>query len=295
MDIDIQSIDSELDFLRELKDGLKRLWPGKVVMGKHTVFVSTKYGDVIADWKTVRFPSNPYTYYRKNKTPEKFISFILSGIGKFSKIRENAISEISPSDAIGEKFEAVHSEWLRLMNLDIADSGMSDMEVAEQMDTLCGTFAEAVINQTKIYADIFKAKIGEINVVRRRMNALGTCYIKEKRIDINVRNIALPPACVRETILHEICHLFIPNHNLSFLRKLEEMCHTVGLIRECGYVIPELGGISRYSAVLADENDWNNYKKTSAIISSRIPKDYLQQRINLSVHQSESPERNHII
>ena len=262
----------ELDFLRELKDGLKRLWPGKVVMGKHTVFVSTKYGDVIADWKTVRFPSNPYTYYRKNKTPEKFISFILSGIGKFSRIRENAISEISPSDAIGEKFEAVHSEWLRLMNLDIADSGMSDMEVAEQMDTLCGTFAEAVINQTKIYADIFKAKIGEINVVRRRMNALGMCYIKEKRIDINVRNIALPPAYVRETILHEICHLFISGHNLSFCRKLEEMCHTVGLIRECGYVIPELGNLRRYSAVLADENDWNNYKKTSAIITSWISK-----------------------
>lgn len=272
MDIDIQSIDSELDFLRELKDGLKRLWPGKVVMGKHTVFVSTKYGDVIADWKTVCFPSNPYTYYRKNKTPEKFISFILSGIEKFSRIRENVISEISPSDAIGKKFDVIHSEWLRLMDLDIAALGMSDMEVAEQMDALCDTFAETVINQTKIYADIFKAKIGEINVVRRRMNALGMCYIKEKRIDINVRNIALPPACVRETILHEICHLFIPNHNLSFYRKLEDMCHAVGLIRNCGYVVTELGGISRYSAVLADENDWNNYKKTSAIISSWISK-----------------------
>ena len=104
------------------------------------------------------------------------------------------------------------------------------------------------------------------------MNALGMCYIKEKRIDINVRNIALPPAYVRETILHEICHLFISGHNLSFCRKLEEMCHTVGLIRECGYVIPELGNLRRYSAVLADENDWNNYKKTSAIISSWISK-----------------------
>lgn len=134
VNIDMQSIDSEHDFLMELKDGLKRLWPGKVVMGKHTVFVSTKYGDVIADWKTVRFPSNPFTY------------------------------------------------------------------------------------------------------------------------------------------LHEICHLFIPNHNLSFYRKLEDMCHAVGLIRNCGYVVTELGGISRYSAVLADENDWNNYKKTSAIISSWISK-----------------------
>ena len=272
MDIDIQSIDSELDFLRELKDGLKRLWPGKVVMGKHTVFVSTKYGDVIADWKTVCFPSNPYTYYRKNKTPEKFISFILSGIEKFSRIRENVISEISPSDAIGKKFDVIHSEWLRLMDLDIAALGMSDMEVAEQMDALCDTFAETVINQTKIYADIFKAKIGEINVVRRRMNALGMCYIKEKRIDINVRNIALPPACVRETILHEICHLFIPNHNLSFFRKLEEMCHTVGLIRNCGYVIPELGNLRRYSVIPADENDWNNYENSSAIITSWISK-----------------------
>ena len=60
VNIDMQSIDSEHDFLMELKDGLKRLWPGKVVMGKHTVFVSTKYGDVIADWKTVYFPSNTY-------------------------------------------------------------------------------------------------------------------------------------------------------------------------------------------------------------------------------------------
>ncbi len=34
------------------------------------------------------------------------------------------------------------------------------------------------------------------------MNALGMCYIKEKRIDINVRTIALPPAAVREIILH---------------------------------------------------------------------------------------------
>ena len=262
----------ELDSLREIKNGLKRLWPGKIVMGRHTVIVSTKYGDVFVDLKTVRFPSNPYTYYRRGKTPEKFISFILSGIEKFSRIRENVIPEISPSDAIGKKFEAIHSEWLRLMNLDIADSGISDMEVAEQMGALCDTFAETVINQTKIYADIFKAKIDEINVVRRRMNALGMCYIKEKRIDINVRNIALPPVCVRKTILHEICHLFIPNHNLDFHRKLEEMCHTMGLIRECGYVIPELGGISRYSVVLADENDWNNYENSSAIISSWISK-----------------------
>lgn len=262
----------ELDSLREIKNGLKRLWPGKIVMGRHTVIVSTKYGDVFVDLKTVSFPSNPYTYYRRGKAPEKFISFILSGIEKFSRIRENVISEISPSDALGKKFEAIHSEWLRLMDLDIAASGMSDMEVAEQMEALCDTFAETVMNQTKIYADIFQAKIGEINVVRRRMNALGMCYIKEKRIDINVRTIALPPVCVRETILHEICHLFIPNHNLGFYRKLEEMCHTVGLIRNCGYVVPELGNLRRYSVVPADENDWNNYERSSAIISSWISK-----------------------
>lgn len=99
------------------KDGLKRLWPGKVVMGKHTVIVSTK---------------------------------------------------------LGKKFEAIHSEWLRLMNLDIANSGMSDIEVAEQMEALCDTSTEAVMNQTKIYTDIFQAKIDEINV-KKRMNVLGLC------------------------------------------------------------------------------------------------------------------------
>lgn len=261
--------------LEHLKELLSESYPNEAFFDKddHCVRVRSEYGDVIADWKTVRFPSNPYTYYRKDRAPEKFISFILSGIEKFSRIRENAISEISPSDAIGKKFEAIHSEWLRLLNLDIADSGMSDMEVAEQMDALCGTFAETVINQTKIYADIFKAKIDEINVVRRRMNALGMCYIKEKRIDINVRNIAWPPVCVREIILHEICHLFFSGHNLDFFRKLEEMCHTVGLIRNCGYVVPELTlNNSKYEVVVTKRADWDNYERSSAVISSWISK-----------------------
>lgn len=50
-----------------------------------------------------------------------------------------------------------------------------------------------------------------------------------------------------------------------------------------------------FESVVPVESDWKNYENSSAIISSRIPKDYLQQRINLSVHQPESPERNHII
>ena len=60
------------------------------------------------------------------------------------------------------------------MNLDIANSGMSDIEVDEQMEALCDTFTEAVMNQTKIYTDIFQAKIDEINV-KKRMNVLGLC------------------------------------------------------------------------------------------------------------------------
>ena len=259
--------------LEHLKGLLSESYPNEAFFDKddHCVRVRSEYGDVIADWQTVRFPLNPYIYYRKDRAPEKFISFILSGIEKFSRIRENVISEISPSDALGKNFEAIHSEWLRLMNLDIANSGMSDMEVTEQMEALCDTFAETVMNQTKIYADIFQTKIDEINV-KKRMDALGRCYIKDNRIDINVRTIALPPVCVRETILHEICHLFIPNHNLGFYRKLEEMCHTVGLIRNYGYVVPELGNLRRYSVVPADENDWNNYERSSAIISSWISK-----------------------
>lgn len=260
--------------LEHLKDFLSESYPNEAIFDKegHCVRVRSEYGDVIADWKTVHFPSNPYTYYRKDRAPEKFISFILSGIEKFSRIRENVISEISPSDAIGKKFDVIHSEWLRLMDLDIAALGMSDMEVAEQMDALCDTFAETVINQTKIYADIFQAKIDEINV-RKRMDALGRCHINDNRIDINVRTIALPPTYIRETILHEICHLYFPKHNLDFYRKLEEMCHTVGLIRNCGYVIPELGGnLRQYRVIPIAEDDWNNYENSSAIISSWISK-----------------------
>lgn len=254
--------------LEHLKDLLSESYPNEAIFDKddHCVRVRSEYGDVIADWKTVRFPSNPYTYYRKDRTTEKFISFILSGIGKFSRIKENVISEISSSDAIGKKFEAIHSEWLRLM--DIFDSDTFDVETIEQAESLFDTFADTVMRQAKIYADLFKTEILKVNL-KKRMIVLGRYYIKDKRIDISADTIALPPVCVRETILHEICHLFFLKHNLDFYRKLEDMCHTAGLIRNCGYIVPELvGNLKQYSVVPVAEDDWKNLGRTSDIISS---------------------------
>ncbi len=44
----------------------------------------------------------------------------------------------------------------------------------------------------------------------------GSCNIDKKRIWINVRLAMLPPECLDEVIVHELCHLYEPGHNQRF-------------------------------------------------------------------------------
>ena len=74
----------ELDSLREIKDILMRLWPGKIVMGTFTVFVSTKYGDVKVMTDKTEFPYSSRYLFRKDMPVEEYCSYIVSDIEDYS-------------------------------------------------------------------------------------------------------------------------------------------------------------------------------------------------------------------
>ena len=54
--------------------------------------INTRYGKVVTDGNSVRFPGNPNDYYRK-KSIEKFAGFIADNIDKLSDIHRNVITE----------------------------------------------------------------------------------------------------------------------------------------------------------------------------------------------------------
>lgn len=56
--------------------------------------------------------------------------------------------------------------------------------------------------------------------VRRLLKRWGSCSA-EGRILLNVDAVKLPAGCVDYLILHELCHLKVPNHSKAFWRLLD--------------------------------------------------------------------------
>lgn len=77
--------------------------------------INTRYGKVVTDGNSVRFPGNPNDYYRK-KSIEKFAGFIADNIDKLSDIHRNVITETADDDKIGKEFDRIHSEWSAFNN-----------------------------------------------------------------------------------------------------------------------------------------------------------------------------------
>lgn len=250
--------------------------------------ITTQYGNVVADEDSVRFPGNSYVYYRRGKSMEDFASFIMEGIEKYSNLSRNTITDISDDDLIGKELENIHADWC-----DLLDSFVSWRKKREAPDditkaaaifheqnnskiqSLYESFANAVYMQTSKYANAFNVTIKEL-CLRRATTFLGQCYWNENRIEISTSCIALPVSWIREVILHEICHLFIHGHSLNFYRKLEEMCHAAGLIKKCGYIIPELCrgrgntlSASEHYITQPEEEYVYKYRLTNDLVDSR--------------------------
>jgi predicted metal-dependent hydrolase len=54
----------------------------------------------------------------------------------------------------------------------------------------------------------------------------GSCSTKSKRISINLRLAAFDPRFIEATVVHELVHLWEPNHGLRFYARMDALLPT---------------------------------------------------------------------
>lgn len=60
--------------------------------------------------------------------------------------------------------------------------------------------------------------------VRKLSRSWGNCRPKSREITLAARLAAMPPACLEYIIVHELCHLHIPNHGKAFKAMITTHC-----------------------------------------------------------------------
>jgi predicted metal-dependent hydrolase len=58
-------------------------------------------------------------------------------------------------------------------------------------------------------------------VVRSQKRIWGSCYYRQKRININWKIAMLPLEVIDYIIVHELCHFYVPNHSKRFWAKVK--------------------------------------------------------------------------
>jgi predicted metal-dependent hydrolase len=56
--------------------------------------------------------------------------------------------------------------------------------------------------------------------VRNMRSRWGSCHISRKRIHLSLRLAMQPPSCLEYVIVHELCHLLVPDHSPAFYELL---------------------------------------------------------------------------
>ena len=70
------------------------------------------------------------------------------------------------------------------------------------------------------YEDLMGVKVNEVKF--RKMSSYGICHVREKSIVFNKALFYLPDEFVEAVVVHEMAHLFVPNHSKKFYNKVEE-------------------------------------------------------------------------
>ena len=74
---------------------------------------------------------------------------------------------------------------------------------------------EFLIGRTLQWARRMQADVREVHV-RTQKRLWGCCHPLKKKIHLNWRIILAPVEAVDYVIVHELCHLFVPNHSRKF-------------------------------------------------------------------------------
>lgn len=77
-----------------------------------------------------------------------------------------------------------------------------------------------IISYIKKYELLMGVKTNDIKL--RKMSSYGICHVKEKNIIFSKSLYFLPDEFIEAVVVHEMAHLFVPNHSKRFYDKIEE-------------------------------------------------------------------------
>ena len=72
----------------------------------------------------------------------------------------------------------------------------------------------------KKYEKLMRTKVNEVKL--RKMTSYGICHVREKSIIFSKALYYLPDEFVEAVVVHEMAHIFVPNHSKKFYDKIEE-------------------------------------------------------------------------
>lgn len=77
-----------------------------------------------------------------------------------------------------------------------------------------------IISFIKMYEGLMGVKTNDIKL--RKMSSYGICHVKEKNIVFSKALYFLPDEFIEAVVVHEMAHLFVPNHSKKFYDKIAE-------------------------------------------------------------------------
>ena len=77
-----------------------------------------------------------------------------------------------------------------------------------------------IMKYIKEYEKLMKVKINEVKL--RKMTSYGICHVKERNIVFSNALHFLPDEFLEAIVVHEMAHIFVPNHSKKFYNKIEE-------------------------------------------------------------------------
>ena len=77
-----------------------------------------------------------------------------------------------------------------------------------------------IMKYIKEYEKLMKVKINEVKL--RKMTSYGICHVKERNIVFSKALHFLSDEFLEAIVVHEMAHIFVPNHSKKFYNKIEE-------------------------------------------------------------------------
>lgn len=84
-------------------------------------------------------------------------------------------------------------------------------------DVLKALLDEMVPRLAKQYGE--EGVTWEVRLMKRKW---GSCITKRRHLILNLELARVPVPCIEYVVIHELCHLMVPNHNKLFIRLLTE-------------------------------------------------------------------------